>query len=178
MTHLELLKGNTPLRQLTYVQLLAYFGAWFSNVAIYTLLLKFDASALIIATVTAFHFIPAVILSPINGSIVDRIEVKKLMLILLSVEMSMTFAFLLITGLEDVWLLMLILFIRMGSASIFFTTVMTLLPKLVSGEALIRANEIHSMVWSITFTAGMALGGVVVSLFGIQSHNLIEITKK
>jgi MFS family permease len=159
---------------LTYVQFIAYFGAWFSNVAIYTMLVKFDASALIIATVTAFHFLPAVILSPFNGSIVDRIAVKKLMLILLSIEMSMTFSFLLIQGIEDVWLLMFLLFIRMGSASIFFTTVMTLLPKLLSGEALIKANEIHSMVWSITFTAGMALGGVIVSLFGIQTSFIID----
>jgi len=174
VTHLELLRLNRPLRQLTYVQFIAYFGAWFSNVAIYTMLVKFDASALIIATVTAFHFLPGVILSPFNGSIVDRIEVKKLMLILLTTEMSMTMAFLLIHSIEDVWLLMLFLFIRMGSASIFFTTVMTVLPKMLVGEALIKANEIHSMVWSVTFTVGMALGGVVVSIFGVQTSFMID----
>lgn len=174
MTHLQLLKLNRALRQLTYVQFIAYFGAWFSNVAIYTMLVKFDASALIIATVTAFHFLPGVILSPFNGSIVDRIAVKKLMLMLLATEMSMTIAFLLINTIEDVWLLILFLFIRMGSASIFFTTVMTVLPKMLSGEALIKANEIHSMVWSITFTAGMALGGVVVSVFGVKTSFMID----
>jgi len=174
LTHLELLRLNKPVRHLTYVQFIAYFGAWFSNVAIYTMLVKFDASALIIATVTAFHFLPGVILSPFNGSIVDRIAVKKLMLILLTTEMSMTIAFLLINSIEDVWLLMLFLFIRMGSASIFFTTVMTVLPKLLSGEALIKANEIHSMVWSVTFTAGMALGGVVVSLLGVKISFIID----
>ncbi len=174
MTHFELLKFNKPVRQLTYVQFIAYFGAWFSNVAIYTMLVQFDASAFIIATVTAFHFLPGVILSPFNGSIVDRINVKKLMIILLATEMSMTLAFLFINSINDVWLLMLLLFIRMGSASIFFTTEMTLLPKLLSGEALIKANEIHSMVWSITFTAGMALGGVVVSVFGVKTSFMID----
>lgn len=174
MTHLELLRVNKSLRQLTYVQFIAYFGAWFSNVAIYTMLIKFDASAFIIATVTAFHFLPGVILSPFNGSIVDRIEVKKLMTILLITEMSMTLSFLFINSIDDVWLLMLLLFIRMGSASMFFTTEMTLLPKLLSGEALIKANEIHSMVWSVTFTAGMALGGVVVTLLGVKTSFIID----
>ncbi len=174
MTHLELLRVNKPLRQLTYVQFIAYFGAWFSNVAIYTMLVQFDASAFIIATVTAFHFLPGVILSPFNGSIVDRIEVKKLMTVLLVTEMSMTLSFLFINSIDDVWLLMLLLFIRMGSASIFFTTEMTLLPKLLSGEALIKANEIHSMVWSVTFTAGMALGGVVVTLLGVKTSFIID----
>ena len=156
------------------MQFIAYFGAWFSNVAIYTMLIKFDASAFIIATVTAFHFLPGVILSPFNGSIVDRIEVKKLMTILLITEMSMTLSFLFINSIDDVWLLMLLLFIRMGSASMFFTTEMTLLPKLLTGEALIKANEIHSMVWSVTFTAGMALGGVVVTLFGVKTSFIID----
>jgi len=174
LRHLELLRVNKTLRQLTYVQFIAYFGAWFSNVAIYTMLIKFDASAFIIATVTAFHFLPGVILSPFNGSIVDRIEVKKLMTILLITEMSMTLSFLFINSIDDVWLLMLLLFIRMGSASMFFTTEMTLLPKLLTGEALIKANEIHSMVWSVTFTAGMALGGVVVTLFGVKTSFIID----
>ena len=156
------------------MQFIAYFGAWFSNVAIYTMLVQFDASAFIIATVTAFHFLPGVILSPFNGSIVDRINVKKLMIILLTTEMSMTLAFLFINSINDVWLLMLFLFIRMGSASIFFTTEMTLLPKLLSGEALIKANEIHSMIWSLTFTAGMALGGIVVSVFGVKTSFMID----
>jgi len=174
LTHLELLRTHKAVRQLTAVQFIAYFGAWFSNVAIYTMLVQFDASAFIIATVTAFHFLPGVILSPFNGSIVDRIEIKKLMLILLATEMIMTFSFLFINSIDDVWLLMFFLFIRMGSASIFFTTEMTLLPNLLSGEALVKANEIHSMIWSFTFTAGMALGGVVVSMFGVKASFIID----
>jgi len=153
---------------------MAYFGAWFSNVAIYTMLVQFNASALIIATVTAFYFLPGVILSPFNGSIVDRIDVKKLMLILLTIEMSMTLFFLFIHTIDDIWLLLILLFIRMGSSSIFFTTEMTVLPKILSGDALIKANEIHSMIWSFTFTAGMALGGVVVTLFGVKTSFIID----
>ena len=120
------------------------------------------------------HLIPGIVLSPFSGSIVDRIEVKKLMTILLSVELTMTLGFLLINSLDDVWLLLLLLFIRMGSASMFFTTEMSLLPKLLSGEALVKANEIHSIIWSFTFTAGMAVGGIIVSIFGVKVSFLID----
>ncbi len=96
------------------------------------------------------------------------------MLILLATEMIMTLSFLFINSIDDVWLLMFFLFIRMGSASIFFTTEMTLLPNLLSGEALVKANEIHSMIWSFTFTAGMALGGVVVSMLGVKASFIID----
>jgi MFS family permease len=162
------------VRQLSIVQFIAYFGAWFSNVAIYSMLVKFGASPLLIATVAAMHLIPGVVLSPFSGFIVDRFPVKKLMIILLSVELTMTWCFLLIHSLDDVWLLLILLFIRMGSASMFFTTEMTLLPKLLNGVALIKANEIHSIIWSFTFTAGMAIGGIIVSIFGVKISFLID----
>ncbi len=175
MTYRELLKTHKVVRQLSAVQFIAYFGAWFTNVAIYSMLVKFGASPILIATVAAMHLIPGIVLSPFNGSIVDRIEVKKLMMILLSVELCMTLGFLLINSLDDVWLLLLLLFIRMGSASMFFTTEMSLLPKLLKGEALVKANEIHSIIWSFTFTAGMAIGGIIVSIFGEKISFLIDV---
>ena len=174
MTYRELFRTHKVLRQLSAVQFIAYFGAWFSNVAIYSMLVNFGASPFLIASVAAMHLIPGIVLSPFSGSIVDRFEVKKLMTVLLSVELTMTLCFMLINSLEDVWLLLLLLFIRMGSASMFFTTEMTLLPKLLSGEALVKANEIHSIIWSFTFTAGMAIGGIIVSIFGVKISFLID----
>jgi MFS family permease len=113
-------------------------------------------------------------LSVFSGTIVDRVYVKKLMFILLFIELLMTLAFLLINSLDDTILLLIFIFIRMGSASIFFTTEMTLLPKILKGEALIKANELHSIIWSLTFASGMAIGGIVVDLFGIKISFLID----
>lgn len=174
MTYRELFRTHKVVQQLSTVQFIAYFGAWFSNVAIYSMLIDFGASPFLIATVAAMHLIPGIVLSPFSGSIVDRFPVKKLMTILLSVELTMTLGFLLVNSLDDVWLLLLLLFIRMGSASMFFTTEMTLLPKLLSGEALVKANEIHSIIWSFTFTAGMAMGGIIVSIFGVKISFIID----
>jgi len=174
LTYRELFKTHKIVRQLSSVQFIAYFGAWFSNVAIYSMLVDFGASAFLIATTAAMHLIPGIVLSPFSGSLVDRVEVKKLMITLLSIELIMTLCFMFINSLDDVWLLLIFLFIRMGSSSIFFTTEMTLLPKLLSGEALVKANEIHSIIWSFTFTAGMAMGGIIVSIFGVKISFLID----
>ena len=174
MTYRELFTQHKIVQQLSAVQFIAYFGAWFSNVAIYSMLIDFGASAFLIASVTAMHLIPGVILSPFSGSIVDRISVKPLMITLLTLELTMTICFLLINSINDIWMLLIFLFIRMGSASIFFTTEMTLLPKLLSGQALVKANELHSIIWSFTFTAGMALGGVIVNIFGVKVSFIID----
>jgi len=137
-------------------------------------MVDFGASAFLISLVTAVHFIPAVILAPFSGTIVDRVSAKKLMIFLLFTELTMTLCFLLINSLNDVWMLFIFLFIRMSSASMFFTAEMTLMPKLLSGEALIKANELHSIIWSFTFTAGMAVGGIIVNLYGVKTSFIID----
>lgn len=174
MTYKQLFANHPIVRKLASIQLVAYFGAWFSNVAIYTLLIKLEASPFLIALVTAMHFIPGILLSPFSGSIVDRIEAKRLMIMLMSIELSMTICFLFINSLSDVWLLLLFIFIRMSCASMFFTAEMTIMPKLLSGDVLAKVNEIHSIIWSFTFTAGMALGGIVVNIWGIKTAFIID----
>jgi len=62
----------------------------------------------------------------------------------------------------------------MGSASMFFSTEMTLLPKVISGESLQKANEIHSIIWSFTYTAGMAASGIVVAFWGTKIAFIID----
>lgn len=170
----ELLSRYAIVRKLSIVQFTAYFGSWFSNVAIYSLLVDLGAGAVLIAAVTAMHLIPGIILAPFSGSIVDRFAVKQLMIILLIIELAMTLSFLTINTLNDIWMLLIFLFIRMGSASIFFTTEMTLLPKLLNGEALVKANELHSIIWSFTFTSGMALGGIIVNMYGVKISFIID----
>jgi len=175
LTYKELLSDNKIVRQLSLIQIFAYFGAWFSHVAIYTMLVKFGASAFEISVVVAMNFLPSIILSVISGSLVDRLPLKKFMISLLILEVSMTSMFFLITDISDIYLLMVLLFIRMAAASIFFTSEMTLLPKILDEKLLSKANEIHSIIWSFTFTAGMAFGGIVVHNFGVYTAFSIDI---
>ena len=174
MNYRELLTTYPVVKKLSIVQFIAYFGAWFSNVAIYSMLVDFGASSFVIATVVAMHFLPAVLMAPFIGAFIDRVKIKPLMILLLCVELCMTLLFLIITSLDEVWLLMILLFVRMSAASMFFSTEMSLLPKLIHGEALQKANEIHSIIWSFTYSAGMAVSGVVVNLWGTQIAFMID----
>lgn len=174
MKYRELFKTYPVIGQLSLLQLIAYFGAWFSNVAIYTMLVDFGSSDFAIAMVAAMHVIPAVLIAPFSGVIIDKIRLKPLMFTLLCTELIMTLLFLLINDKSDLWLLMILVFIRMGSASMFFSTEMSLLPKLISGTALQKANEVHSIIWSFTFAIGMALGGFVVNSYGVKIAIILD----
>ncbi len=156
------------------MQFIAYFGAWFSNVAIYTMLVRFDSSAFVISVVTAMHLIPAIIIAPLSGAIIDKFKIKNLMMLLLSVELLMTVLLLNINNASQIWLLMIFIFIRMACASIFFSSEMSLLPKIIKGKALQKANEIHSIIWSFSYAFGMAIGGIIVNAYGIKIAIILD----
>jgi MFS transporter, DHA3 family, macrolide efflux protein len=166
--YIQLLKSEPILRRLSTIQLIAYFGAWFSNVAIYTLLLDLNVSASIVAFVAMLHFLAGVIQAPFSGSIIDSVRPKKLLLILISAEVIATFCLIFINSTADLMLLYLLIFVKMAAASFYFTTEMSLLPKILHGDKLQKANELHSIIWSFSYTLGMAISGFVVYWLGVK----------
>lgn len=174
-THLNLLKKHTVVRKLSTIQLLAYTGTWFSTVAIYVLLTQLNASPMLIAMVTVMNFLPGIVQAPIAGAIIDKIPFKPLMLVLLVVELLATLAILLVDSLDLVWLLMILIFIRMSGSSFYFTAEMSLMPQILTVTELKIVNELHSIIWSLTYTAGMAIGGFVVYAYGVKIAILMDV---
>lgn len=172
--YIELLKTQALLRRLSLIQLIAYFGAWFSNVAIYTLLIQMEVSPFIIAMTAALHFLPGVLQAPFSGVFIDRIAPKKLMIALLVIEIASTLPLMLVDDHALLWLLFSLVFVRMGASSFYFTLEMSLLPKILEGSDLKLANEIHSVIWSFSYTFGMAISGFVVYWVGVKTAFFLD----
>jgi len=173
--YIDFLKEHKIIRDLSLVNFISSFGAWFSTVAIYTMIVKLGSSELAISLVTAMHFIPAIIIAPLSGAIIDRVKIKPLMISLLFVELLMTIMFLTINDLSHLWILLIFIFIRMSAASMYFSTEMSLLAKLLDGAKLQTANEINAIIWSFTYAVGMATSGFVVNLYGIKTAIIIDV---
>ncbi|MBA1438066.1 MAG: MFS transporter [Epsilonproteobacteria bacterium] len=172
--YVKLLCDEIILRRLSAIQLISYFGAWFSNVAIYTLLLKLDVSAGVISFVAMLHFLAGVVQAPFSGSLIDKLHPKRLMLLLVFVEIVSTLGLLRINSMGDLPLLYLLIFVKMAAASFYFTTEMSLLPKILQGNRLQKANELHSIIWSLSYTLGMAISGFIVFWLGIKVAFLLD----
>ena len=171
--YIETLK-HPVVGRLSLIQLISYFGTWFSQVAIFSMLVSYGADEVTIAFVAAMSMFPAVVLAPIIGVIIDRIDFKKLMTLLLMVEISMTLSFIMINSLDLVWVLMILIFVRSSAASILFSAEMSLFPKLVEGDMLKRTNEIHSIIWSFCYAAGMAIGGIATFYLGFDAAFMVD----
>jgi len=173
MSYVETLK-HPVIARLSLIQLISYFGTWFSQVAIFSMLVAYKADAITIAFTAAMAMLPAVILAPVIGIIIDRIDFKKLMMSLLIVEIAMTLGLIFINSLEYVWVLMILVFIRSSAASMLFSAEMALFPKILQGDMLKNTNEIHSIIWSFSYASGMAIGGIVTYYVGYDTAFMID----
>lgn len=172
--YIALLNSEPVLKKLSLIQLIAYFGAWFSNIAIYTLLIYLKVSAEIIAFVAMLHFLSGVIQAPLTGAIIDKFETKKIMIFMLLIQIFSTLGLLVINSVGQLLVLYCLIFIKMAAASFYFTAEMSLLPRILDRNILQTANELHSIIWSFSYTFGMALSGYFVYLFGIKSAFLLD----
>jgi MFS family permease len=173
--YIALLKTNAALRRLSTIQLICYFGAWFSHMAIYTLLIHLHAPVWALSTAAAFTFLPSMLLAPFSGAIIDKVDTKTLMLVLTLIEIVTVFGLLFIDSLDALWWLLALIFIRMGVGSAYFQTEMSLLPKLLSNDELKMANEIHSIIWSVSYASGMAIAGFYIHAFGTTSAFIADM---
>lgn len=173
--YVTLLRTNKLLRRLSTIQLICYFGAWFSHMAIYTLLIELNAPVWALSLAAAFTFLPSMLLAPFSGALIDKMDTKKFMLLLTLIEIVTVFFLIFIDSLDFLWLLLMLIFIRMGTGSIYFQTEMSLLPKLLTEADLKIANEIHSIIWSIAYAFGMAVSGFYIHYFGTTSAFIADM---
>ena len=174
--YIELLNTEPIIKRLSLVQLISYFGAWFSNVAIYTLLIELNVSVEIISFVAMLHFLAGIVQAPFSGSIIDSFPPKKLMLVLIVIEFFSTLSLIFISSLSDLWLLYILILLKMSAASFYFTTEMSLLPKILKSNKLQIANELHSIIWSFSYTIGISLSGFIVYLLGVKVAFILDST--
>ena len=139
------------------------------------MLVAYGASEMAIAYVFMMNMLPPILLAPISGWIIDKIEFKKLMSVLLIIEILMTLLFMTVNSLDALLWLMLFVFLRSTASSILFSAEMALFPKILEGEMLKNTNEIHSIVWSVCFAVGMAVGGVVTYYFSYDTTFMIDV---
>lgn len=184
--YIELLKENKTFRILIIVQFITYFGAWFSQIGVYTMLIEFDFSHFdwtffnttynhesvkkwVISFSTIFAFLPTIFLAPASGIIIDSFKSKNLLLFAITVELFSVLFLLYIKDASYIFLLFILIFIRLAVASLYFQTQMSLIAGIFDRDKLKLANELYSLIWAVSYTAGMATAGMFIHYFGVYA---------
>lgn len=173
--YLALLRMHENFRLLCFVQVICYFGAWFSHTGIFTMLINLNAPIWAISLCAAIAYVPCVILAPFSGILIDKFSPKPMLVTMMIIETITIIMLLFINSLQMLPLLFIIIFVRMGVGGIYFQAEMSILPKILKGSKLKLANEIHSIIWAGCYTTGMAGAGIYIYFFGVKSAFVLDI---
>jgi MFS family permease len=163
---LSLLRRNPDFRNLYLAQVISYGGDWFLIVALFGMVLELTSSPVMVALVVVAQLLPYVVLSPLTGTLVDRIDRKRMMVVADLARVALCLGFLLVNGRDDVWLIFVLQVGLATFGSVFEPASAAAVPNLVEREDLPTANALTGSAWGTMLAVGSALGGLVATLLG------------
>ena len=172
--YVNLLKNNSAFRNLWFGQIASELGDWLNSIAIYALILKVTGSGISMAVAMMAKLLPMVVVSPIAGVVIDRVNRKNVMILMDTTRFLVVLCFLLVDGPEDFWLLYFLIVVEVSLAGFFEPARSAIIPSLVKREDLVTANALSGSTWSVMLSFGAAIGGVVVALLGIRAAFIID----
>ena len=159
-------------------QTVTTFGSMLVQYAIMWHLTLTTKSGAVLALSAVFGFLPQAVVSVFAGVWADRIN-RKFMIIAADLSIALaTFglALMMLSGIDDLWLIFLVMAIRSFGAGVQAPAVSALMPQIVPTEQLMQVNGINSSVQSsLTLLAPIAAAAVYAnfSLVGILFIDVI-----
>ncbi len=162
----RLLRHNREFRLLYIGALISLGGDWFLTVALLDLVLQLTGSATLASLMLLCQSLPIFFFTPIAGHVIDRVDRRKLMIL---VDVMRTGACLLPLLARTPALLPFafagVIVISIGSAY-FEPASQAALPNIVALEELGPANVLMGSTWGTMLAVGAAIGGLVTAKFG------------
>ena len=153
-------------------QTITTFGSLLVQYALLWHLTLTTKSGVVLALAAIFGFLPQAVVSIFAGVWADRMN-RKLMIILSDSTIALAtlgLAFFMLSGVDDLWLIFLVMAVRSVGAGIQMPAISALIPQIVPTDKLMRVNGINSSVQSsLLIVAPVAAAGIysTVSLAAI-----------
>jgi DHA3 family macrolide efflux protein-like MFS transporter len=131
-------------------QTVSMFGSFLVQYAILWHLTLTTKSGFILALAAIFGFLPQAIVSIFAGVWADRVN-RKTMIIAADAAIAAStlgLAFLMLSGVDDLWLIFLVMAVRSIGAGIQMPAVSAVIPQIVPSDKLMRINGINSSIQS------------------------------
>ncbi len=149
-------------------------GDWLNSIAIFALVLKLGGGGMAMAAAMMAKLLPVFFVSPLAGVLIDRMNRKTIMLVTDLLRFVVVLGFLMVEERGDLWLLYTLTVVEIALAGFFEPARSALIPSLTEKKDLVTANALSGSTWSVMLALGAALGGGVVSLFGIETAFVVD----
>jgi DHA3 family macrolide efflux protein-like MFS transporter len=132
-------------------QTISVFGSFLVQYAIMWHLTLTTKSGVVLALAAIFGFLPQAIVSIFAGVWADRVN-RKIMIIAADASIALAtlgLAFLMLSGISDLWLIFLVMAVRSVGAGVQMPAVSAVIPQIVPADKLMRINGINSSIQSV-----------------------------
>ena len=164
--YVDLLRREKDFRRVFVSELVSLGGDWFAVVPLLALLPKLTGSGMWGGLVLAADTAVFALLSPYAGSIVDRLDRRKIMVAADVVCAVLISLLLFVRSSGTVWIALVALSGVAGAKAFYSPAAAAALPNLVDREDLPTASVLNGATWGTMLAVGAALGGVMASLIG------------
>lgn len=129
------------------------------------------ASPAMVGAVMVATSVPMVLVGPFAGAIADRVDRRRLMLAcdLLRLLLTALMAWLALLGQLTVPLVLVLSVLLSAVGAVFMPASMALVPAVVEGDEVLRANSLQELTTQASGILGPALGGALVAALGAQA---------
>lgn len=169
---------HADFRRLLLAHSVSMTGYFIQNIVQGWLVYRMTRSPFYLGLLGFCEFTPRIGLGLLGGPLVDRLDRRRMIILVHSVEalVALTFASLVLTGRIRIWQIFLLVFFRGATGAISQTASQSLLPSIVGRDALVNAAAINAGVHNCTKILGPSLGGVLITLAGEGFCLLITAT--
>ena len=163
-----LLRGNRNYRYTWIGQVVSEIGDHFNNVAVFSLAVETTRSGMVVSGVLLSRAIPAMLVGPLAGVVLDRFDRKRVMIASDLIRGVVAMLFILTVGRHANWLLYLLSALLMAASPFFTSGRASILPSIATKHELHSANSLTQTTQWTTLAVGAILGGSSVTQFGYK----------
>ncbi len=169
------LSNNRNFILLLISQNLSAFGDWFRTIAAIGLIYEITGKASSLSLLFISSMLPMIIVSTFFSPLIDKYSRKKIMLItdFLRLFIGLSFVLIVIYSL-NLNLLYILLAINGICTGFYLPARSTIIPELVNGNHLTRANSILATCFSASMLLATGTGGVIADTLSVEYIFLID----
>ncbi len=163
---LQLLRENRNYRYTWSGQVVSEIGDHFNNIAVFSLAMEHSGSGIVVTGIMLSRAIPAVMMGPFAGVVLDRLDRKRVMIASDLIRAVVAVGFIFAFQWHSTALLYILSALLMAASPFFTSGRSAILPAIASPEELHTANSLTQTTQWTTLTIGTFLGGASAMQFG------------
>ncbi len=167
MSPLELLRTNRNLRWLFLAQVVSYAGDWFAYIALAGRVQDLTGSRVLVSLVYVLETLPVFFMLPFAGSVVDRFDRRRVIIVFSLVQATAAVGLLLVRSRATVPIGFVCVSVIAACAAFVGPAAQAAIPNLArTPEEMNVAAGLFGATWGVMLAVGSGLGGLVAAVFG------------